>query len=96
MQPVGTFPGNVWGFYDMHGNAAEWCLDAWHPYRGADAPPQPNRHHPGQAGRDLFVVRGGSLWEFDHLQCCSFARSRSADVAGNYRGLRIALAPTLK
>lgn len=57
--PVGEYPPNGFGLYDMHGNVWEWCQDGWHDdYQGA---PDTGIVWAGGGSR---VYRGGS-WGFD-------------------------------
>ena len=54
---VGTYGANPWGFFDLHGNVWEWCLDWFGPYsRGLAVDPM------GVSNGIHRVMRGGS-WE---------------------------------
>jgi formylglycine-generating enzyme required for sulfatase activity len=57
--PVGSYPPNPWGLYDMHGNVCEWCWDWYAEYSTA---PQTNPQG-ASGGRRGRVARGGGYRE---------------------------------
>lgn len=70
-RPVGQLSPNPWGFYDMLGNAFEWCEDRWHmSYHDApeDQDPWIRNGVPTQ-----WVIRGGDCRTDDH-SCRPFLR----------------------
>jgi formylglycine-generating enzyme required for sulfatase activity len=77
--PVGSFPANAFGLYDMHGNVWEWCEDHWHGnYEGA--PNDGSAWIDSEAKEDASrILRGGS-WLFDPNDCRS--ATRNAILAG--------------
>jgi formylglycine-generating enzyme required for sulfatase activity len=66
--PVGSYPANAFGLYDMHGNLWEWCTTAYDTYGGAVTDPV------GVGGRDR-VLRGGR-WSGSAQYCRSASRYR--------------------
>jgi formylglycine-generating enzyme required for sulfatase activity len=77
--PVGSFPPNAFGLYDMHGNVWEWCQDTWHEtYQGA-----PNNGTVWIGNDNLYrLLRGGS-WYNGPRVCRSAYRNFYGPVVRN-------------
>jgi len=88
--PVGSFPANAWGLYDVIGNVWEWTEDCWNgSYTGAPVDGSP--WTTGDCSRR--VIRGGS-WNNDPADLRVSNRAglgpTSRDV---FRGFRLAQDP---
>lgn len=74
--PVGSFPANAWGLFDMHGNVWEWVEDVYHDsYQGAPADGSAWTEGEGKVPSRDRVSRGGS-WYYDSSDLRSAARNR--------------------
>jgi formylglycine-generating enzyme required for sulfatase activity len=84
---VGRFPANNFGLYDMHGNAFEWCQDAWHSnYEGA-----PTDGSAWMAGGDNSrrVLRGGSWFYVPRLCRSAYRYDINAGNRSSSFGFRV-------
>jgi formylglycine-generating enzyme required for sulfatase activity len=95
--PVGQFPPNAFGLYDMHGNVWEWCADDWHNnYEGAPTDGRAwldNDNH-SQKNNDnedsTSVLRGGSWYDVpdDCRSACRVNYNRRVNLNFNI-GFRV-------
>jgi formylglycine-generating enzyme required for sulfatase activity len=70
--PVGSYPPNAFGLYDMHGNVWDWCADLHGPYSRARNVIDP----PGRSTGTTRILRGGS-WHYHLWNCRSAFRGRN-------------------
>jgi formylglycine-generating enzyme required for sulfatase activity len=83
---VKSYPSNLWGFFDMHGNVWEWCIDKqrWYTEEEIIDPL-------GAIGNGQHALRGGS-WNFSARDARSaFRYLRAQDWKNNRIGFRVAL-----
>jgi len=83
--PVRSYPANVWGLYDMHGNVWEWCQDWYGNYpSGSVADPI------GPPSGSFRVGRGGSWGDSPGGVRSAFRGRRSPGIRYNFRkGFRL-------
>ncbi|MGN0854079.1 MAG: formylglycine-generating enzyme family protein [Kiritimatiellia bacterium] len=77
--PVGAYPPNAWGLYDMHGNANEYCLD-WFRRAGDPACAGDDPQGPRTSESQTRVIRSGGYWNYlfgAASACTSYSRSLS-------------------
>ena len=84
--PVGSFPPNKWGLYDMHGNAFEWVKDCWHgDYIGA--PKDASARLTGNCA--LRVIRGGSWYYYSRMSRAANRQKNPAAVKSYWLSFRL-------
>lgn len=86
--PVGSFPPNAFGLYDMHGNVWEWVADSWHDnYEGA---PSDGSVWETEGKNDARLLRGCS-WDIYPQFCRVAYRNRIGfAIGGENIGFRVA------
>jgi formylglycine-generating enzyme len=91
--PVGSYPPNPWGLYEVHGNVFEWCRDWFHAQLPGGSDPdlheaaataEPNRT------RSLSRSRRGGCWADEGWPCRSAFRLRfEPERRADHIGLRV-------
>ncbi len=85
--PVGSFPANGYGLYDMAGNAWEWCHD-WHGSYSSNSQTNPT----GSTTGSVRVLRGGGWYSRAfHCRVANRGTHGIPSNRNNYNGFRVVL-----
>ncbi len=86
--PVGSFPANAFGLYDMHGNVYEWVADCLHPnYQGA---PSDGSAWTEGGNCEIAHMRGNDWGEAPVFSRSANRNDRYKRTRGDYLGFRVA------
>lgn len=88
-KPVGSYPPNALGLYDVHGNVREWTHDTYHARYGGDALNDPAP----LPGGERMAVRGGSWEDYARHVRSGWREKMGIETFSNSVGFRVVLAP---
>jgi formylglycine-generating enzyme required for sulfatase activity len=83
---IGSYRPNPWGFFDMHGNVTEWCLDLLQSY------PKNSVVDPLIDGNgEIRTIRGGSWMHGENLMHSADRGPGRPNYKYSHRGFRVVL-----